>query len=99
MLPPLSASLPFGPYTYRHIQTETAGCAAENALKEEAKKPQYSLSLLNIVSTAAQPANIRLAAALVPGARCELVAGAGHSVYFERPDVFNALLDRFLKET
>ncbi|KAK0720680.1 CAS/CSE protein [Lasiosphaeris hirsuta] len=37
---------------------------AENALKEEAKKPKYSLALLNIVSTDAQPTNIRLAAAL-----------------------------------
>jgi hypothetical protein len=37
---------------------------AENALKEEAKKPKYSLSLLSIVSTAAQPLKTRLAAAL-----------------------------------
>lgn len=38
--------------------------SAENALKEEAKKPKYSLSLLNIVSASAQPLKIRLAAAL-----------------------------------
>jgi len=37
---------------------------AENALKEEAKKPKYSLSLLTIVSTEAQPLKTRLAAAL-----------------------------------
>ncbi|KAK3326280.1 CAS/CSE protein [Apodospora peruviana] len=37
---------------------------AENALKEEAKKPKYSLALLSIVSTDAQPPNTRLAAAL-----------------------------------
>ncbi|KAL2015956.1 hypothetical protein VTK56DRAFT_4512 [Thermocarpiscus australiensis] len=37
---------------------------AENALKEEAKKPRYSLSLLNIVSAPAQPIKTRLAAAL-----------------------------------
>ncbi|KAH6641560.1 CAS/CSE protein [Chaetomium tenue] len=37
---------------------------AENALKEEAKKPKYSLSLLSIVSTGAQPLKTRLAAAL-----------------------------------
>jgi 3-oxoadipate enol-lactonase len=43
------------------------------------------------------PEVIRLAATLVPGARYELVAGAGHSVYFERPDVFNALVDKFLR--
>jgi hypothetical protein len=39
-------------------------CAAENALKEEAKKPKYSLSLLSIVSSGTQSSNIRLAAAL-----------------------------------
>lgn len=44
--------------------TNTHGFAAENALKEEAKKPKYSLSLLSIVSTAAQPLKTRLAAAL-----------------------------------
>jgi hypothetical protein len=27
-----------------------------------------------------------------------MVADAGHSVYFERPREFNALLDRFLAE-
>ncbi|KAL2152512.1 hypothetical protein VTH82DRAFT_5696 [Thermothelomyces myriococcoides] len=37
---------------------------AENALKEESKKPKYSLSLLSIVNTDAQPLKIRLAAAL-----------------------------------
>ncbi|KAL2118332.1 hypothetical protein VTJ04DRAFT_7992 [Mycothermus thermophilus] len=37
---------------------------AENALKEEAKKPNYSLSLLSIVSTASQPLKTRLSAAL-----------------------------------
>ncbi|KAK3944125.1 CAS/CSE protein [Diplogelasinospora grovesii] len=37
---------------------------AESALKDEAKKPQYSLALLNIVSTEAQPTKTRLAAAL-----------------------------------
>ena len=44
--------------------TDTCVDAAENALKEEAKKPKYSLSLLSIVSTAAQPLKTRLAAAL-----------------------------------
>ncbi|KAM7218971.1 CAS/CSE protein, C-terminus domain containing protein [Rhypophila decipiens] len=37
---------------------------AENALKEEAHKPKYSLALLQIVSTDAQPLKTRLAAAL-----------------------------------
>ena len=37
---------------------------AENALKDEAKKPKYSLALLNIVSSDGQPLKIRLAAVL-----------------------------------
>jgi 3-oxoadipate enol-lactonase len=34
-------------------------------------------------------------AALMPNARVEPVAAAGHSVYFERADVFNGLVDEF----
>ncbi|KAG6001996.1 hypothetical protein E4U54_000965 [Claviceps lovelessii] len=37
---------------------------AENALKQEASKAQYSLALLNIVSSDSLPANTRLAASL-----------------------------------
>ena len=32
-------------------------------------------------------------------ARVERVPAAGHSVYFERPDVFNAIVERFLTES
>lgn len=38
--------------------------AAETALKAEQTKPQYSLTLLNIVASDALPAKTRLAAAL-----------------------------------
>ena len=34
----------------------------------------------------------------IPHARLAEVAGAGHSVYFERPDTFNRLVDEFLSE-
>jgi pimeloyl-ACP methyl ester carboxylesterase len=34
-------------------------------------------------------------AALMPNARVEHVAAAGHSVYFERADIFNRLIDEF----
>jgi len=34
----------------------------------------------------------------VPGSRFERVEGAGHSTYFERPDVFNREVGAFLKE-
>jgi 3-oxoadipate enol-lactonase len=35
---------------------------------------------------------------LVPGARMEVIPGAGHSVYFEEPERFNALLQEFFAE-
>jgi len=34
----------------------------------------------------------------VPGSRFERVEAAGHSTYFERPDVFNREVGAFLKE-
>jgi len=43
-----------------------------------------------------QPPVIEAAARCVPGARLERVPEAGHSVYFERADVYNALIEAFL---
>jgi pimeloyl-ACP methyl ester carboxylesterase len=42
------------------------------------------------------PPLIRATAALVPGARVEEIAGAGHSPYFERPDLWNRVVADFL---
>lgn len=42
------------------------------------------------------PALVEALASLIPGARLARVPEAGHSVYFERPQAFNALLDEFL---
>jgi pimeloyl-ACP methyl ester carboxylesterase len=44
------------------------------------------------------PSVIDLAAALFPRARVERVPNAGHSVYFEHADAFNAVVERFLVE-
>jgi 3-oxoadipate enol-lactonase len=44
------------------------------------------------------PTVIAAAAAAVPGARLLRVPDAGHSVYFERADVFNAALAELLRE-
>ena len=45
------------------------------------------------------PAWITDAASRVPGARVEIVPGAGHSPYFEQPDAWNALVTEFLRES
>jgi 3-oxoadipate enol-lactonase len=42
------------------------------------------------------PEIVRAASVLVPNARFALIPGAGHSPYFERPDVFNYEVGRFL---
>ena len=43
------------------------------------------------------PEVVEAAARLVPGARIERVPEAGHSVYFEKPAIFNALVDDFFR--
>jgi 3-oxoadipate enol-lactonase len=40
----------------------------------------------------------RAASTILPNARLEVVAGAGHSVYFEQPEAFNALVAGLLAE-
>lgn len=45
------------------------------------------------------PRLIELAAKHIPRARVERVPHTGHSVYFERPATFNAILDKFLSES
>ena len=44
------------------------------------------------------PAAVAALAALVPGARLARVPEAGHSIYWERPETFNRLVDDFLAE-
>ncbi len=45
------------------------------------------------------PQLIEIAATCIPGARFEREPLAGHSVYFERPEAFNAILETFLTTT
>ena len=41
-------------------------------------------------------AAVAVLASIIPGARLEAVPAAGHSVYWERPETFNRLVDAFL---
>ncbi len=41
---------------------------------------------------------LREVAAAIPGARLRVLPGAGHSAYFEEPDVFNGVVDSFFEE-
>lgn len=41
------------------------------------------------------PDILRRAHLMVPGSRYEVVEGAGHSVYWEQPSIFNHVVDRF----
>lgn len=43
------------------------------------------------------PEIAQLCAAFVPASRLEIVPGAGHSVYFEKPEVFNKLVADFVE--
>ena len=45
----------------------------------------------------APPAVIEAAAKTIPGARTTRVPKAGHSVYFEKPDIFNFEVSRFIQ--
>jgi pimeloyl-ACP methyl ester carboxylesterase len=42
---------------------------------------------------------LRETAAAIPGARFTVMAGAGHSAYFEQPERFNPIVEAFFEET
>jgi pimeloyl-ACP methyl ester carboxylesterase len=44
------------------------------------------------------PATVRRAGELLPNARVEVVTDAPHSMYWERPDLFNDAIRRFVKD-
>ena len=45
------------------------------------------------------PPLVEALSAMVPGAKLEIVPDAGHSVYFERAERFNRVVDQFLSES
>lgn len=56
------------------------------------------LFLVGAEDTVTPPHIVRMAHELVPGSRYEVIDGAGHSAYFERAQVFNERVERFLVE-
>jgi len=43
------------------------------------------------------PKTIEIASSLIPHSELIMVDRAGHSVYYERPELFNDLVHKFLK--
>lgn len=67
----------------------------------DAQLSELRIPTLFIVGSADElfaPATIAAAAARVPGARVETIAGAGHSPYFETPEAWNSLVLGFIRE-
>jgi 3-oxoadipate enol-lactonase len=81
-LTPNPGALPPAPITLAQV-TETA-------------KSVPMLFLVGAEDVLQPPEIVRAASRLVPNARFALVPDAGHSVYFEQPNVFNFEVQRFL---
>jgi len=78
-----------------------AGRELLDALARRSPAPDFRAPTLFVVGEQDEmipPSVIEGAAAAVPGARLLRVADAGHSVYFERADVFNAALAELLRD-
>ena len=56
------------------------------------------LFLVGEEDTITPPEIVRLAHQQVPGSQFDIIAGAGHSAYFERAEAFNQRVQRFLEE-
>jgi pimeloyl-ACP methyl ester carboxylesterase len=68
------------------------------SVSELATAPFPLLLLAGEKDAVLSPATVRRAGELLPNARVEVVTDAPHSMYWERPDLFNDAIRRFLKE-
>ncbi len=84
------------PAAVADAQCGMAGRPDATGLLGEVRVP--TLVLCGAEDTVSRPAQMRQLAAAVPGARWELVDGAGHLTALERPEVVTDLLDRFVSE-
>ena len=95
-------------YLYSQIFDQTPAHyreAVRKKIREQRVVPPESLARLTIPTlfiTGVEdvifpPAAARAVASVLPSSRFTCVPDAGHSVYFERAQVFNAILEEFLK--
>ncbi len=76
-------------------------CEAIRGLAHDAQLPGIDMPALFLGGEhdmGAPPAVMRAMADAVPGARYEVVMGAGHISNFEKPDAFQAIIERFLSD-
>ena len=74
----------------------TEGLSGGPLASDLAKVTTPTLFIVGDEDDLTPPHVIEMAAGYVPGAKLLSVPDAGHSVYFERPDVFNFEVERFL---
>jgi pimeloyl-ACP methyl ester carboxylesterase len=96
-------------FLYREMDRMTAGLD-KNALRKKlvdartlpaSRLRELKMPVLFITGTediVIPPPLVEALASIVPGAKLEVVPDAGHSVYFERAERFNRVVDEFLSE-
>ncbi len=83
------------PRTQREMRDNLAAAAAPTEADAAALQTPI-LFLIGDDDVVIRPVILEAAAACFPNAKVVHVPAAGHSVYFERPDRFNELVDQFL---
>src|SRR5882762_1640840 len=94
-------------FLYREIDRLSSGLdkealrarllAARTLLAEQLKRLAVPVLFISGKEDIVFPPAAAALARLVPGAKLESVPEAGHSVYFERPEIFNRLVSDFFR--
>ncbi len=103
----MAADQPALAFLYRELDALSGGVDKESLLRQLAAMRTTPIESVAALTTpilcitgeediVVPPAAVVSFASFLPSARLERVSAAGHSVYFERPDVFNNLVDEFL---
>ena len=78
--------------TFADFLTDASGPAPSQVATVKAP----TLVIVGAQDMVISPGNAETVAKCIPGAQLKIVPDAGHSVYFERPDIFNELVGEFL---